>query len=206
MIQYTFSIFSIQETSTKPQRTETTVVYLPDVWSCMPSKDEHAKIEEVYAEALEAKINPKKPEVVAATTTPAKKAGAAKDEAKTGDADGDDEEELDEQEKELMKSEMGEDEAVKADDKKAEAGKDEEENKAEEKMEESGEAAEEENKGTHWKELDPKSMKVIELRNELEARGLNSKGVKSQLVVRLQKALKQEEEKEKEVKFKMFLI
>ena len=39
---------------------------------------------------------------------------------------------------------------------------------------------------------------VTDLRSELEARGLSSKGLKSQLTGRLQKALKGEQEKEEE--------
>ncbi|XP_063966780.1 cell division cycle and apoptosis regulator protein 1-like isoform X1 [Lytechinus pictus] len=49
---------------------------------------------------------------------------------------------------------------------------------------------------TNWKELDPKNMKVNELRQELEIRGLNSKGLKSQLIARLTKMLKSEQEME----------
>ena len=30
-----------QETSTKPARTETTVIFLPDIWSVMPTPEEH---------------------------------------------------------------------------------------------------------------------------------------------------------------------
>ena len=41
-----------------------------------------------------------------------------------------------------------------------------------------------------------KAMKVNELREELDARKINSKGLKSQLVGRLQKAVKEEQEKE----------
>ena len=48
-----------QETSTKPQRTETTVLFLPDVWSVMPSTEEYAKIAKLYEEALQSKLNPK---------------------------------------------------------------------------------------------------------------------------------------------------
>ncbi|XP_077505020.1 cell division cycle and apoptosis regulator protein 1-like isoform X1 [Amblyomma americanum] len=47
---------------------------------------------------------------------------------------------------------------------------------------------------THYADLDPKTMKVGELRVELEARGLSTKGLKSQLVARLSKALKAEAE------------
>ena len=37
---------------------------------------------------------------------------------------------------------------------------------------------------SHWSKIDLKQLKVSELRDELEARGLNSKGLKSQLVAR----------------------
>ena len=37
---------------------------------------------------------------------------------------------------------------------------------------------------TPWQQLDVKTLKVTDLREELEARGLNSKGLKSQLVGR----------------------
>ena len=139
----------------------------------MPSKEEFEKLGQVYSEALESKINPK----------PAKPAASASDSAKKSkdeDKGETDEDELTEQEKELMEEEEG-----------AEGVKDEE-------QEASGDAATG-NGGTHWKELDPKSMKVIELRSELQSRGLDTKGVKTQLAVRLQKALDEEEAKETEV-------
>lgn len=49
---------------------------------------------------------------------------------------------------------------------------------------------------TNFKLLDPKNMKVNELRHELECRTLNSKGLKSQLIARLTKTLKAEAENE----------
>merc|ERR1712080_211592 len=48
----------------------------------------------------------------------------------------------------------------------------------------------------NWKELDPKNMKVNELREQLNARSISSKGLKSQLLARLIKALEKEQEKE----------
>ncbi|XP_048863944.1 cell division cycle and apoptosis regulator protein 1 isoform X3 [Brienomyrus brachyistius] len=49
---------------------------------------------------------------------------------------------------------------------------------------------------THWSKLDPKTMKVSDLRKELESRSLSSKGLKSQLIARLTKQLKGEEQVE----------
>ena len=49
---------------------------------------------------------------------------------------------------------------------------------------------------TAWKLLDIKAMKVNELRAELDARGLNSKGLKALLVARLQEATVKEQEEE----------
>ena len=49
---------------------------------------------------------------------------------------------------------------------------------------------------TSWKLLDIKAMKVNELRSELDARCLNSKGLKAQLVARLQEAIQNEQEEE----------
>uniref|UniRef100_A0A8C6X3M1 Cell division cycle and apoptosis regulator protein 1 n=1 Tax=Naja naja TaxID=35670 RepID=A0A8C6X3M1_NAJNA len=51
---------------------------------------------------------------------------------------------------------------------------------------------------THWSKLDPKAMKVNDLRKELESRTLSSKGLKSQLIARLTKQIKVEEQKEEQ--------
>ena len=40
-------LYRRQETSTKPQRTETTVVFLPDVWSVMPNGEEYQNMANV---------------------------------------------------------------------------------------------------------------------------------------------------------------
>ncbi len=50
--------FRRQETSSKPARTETTVLFLPDVWSLMPNAEEFSKLEESYAEALNIRLDP----------------------------------------------------------------------------------------------------------------------------------------------------
>ena len=51
-----------QETTAKPQRTETTVVFLPDVWSVMPTSEDYAKTAKLYEEALQTKLAPAKKE------------------------------------------------------------------------------------------------------------------------------------------------
>ena len=60
----------------------------------------------------------------------------------------------------------------------------------------SGKGDENSTEPTSWKLLDIKGMKVNELRIELDSRGLNSKGLKAQLITRLQEALDKEEEAE----------
>lgn len=53
-------------------------------------------------------------------------------------------------------------------------------------------SAEEIKEPTHYSKLDLKKMKVDELRNELGARGLDTKGLKPQLIVRLKEAIESE--------------
>ncbi|KAB0337884.1 hypothetical protein FD754_024935 [Muntiacus muntjak] len=50
----------------------------------------------------------------------------------------------------------------------------------------------------HWSKLDPKTMKVNDLQKELESRALSSKGLEFQLIARLTKQLKVEEQKEEQ--------
>ncbi|KAF8781684.1 cell division cycle and apoptosis regulator protein 1-like [Argiope bruennichi] len=66
--------------------------------------------------------------------------------------------------------------------------------------EEEGAPEAEKKEPTHFSELDPKTIKVNDLKRELEARNLSVKGLKSQLIARLTKALKTESEKESEEK------
>ena len=66
----------------------------------------------------------------------------------------------------------------------------------EEEDESLSEKGEDSQEPTSWKLLDIKSMKVSELRIELDARKLNSKGLKAQLVARLQEAVTKEQEEE----------
>ncbi|XP_034148520.1 cell division cycle and apoptosis regulator protein 1 isoform X12 [Esox lucius] len=117
---------------TVPAHVETVVLFLPDVWHCLPTRSEWEGLSRGLRDQLAEKLS-----------------------AERKEADGEQEEEE----------------------------KDEED-------------AKEVTTPTHWTKLDPKSMKVNDLRKELESRSLSSKGLKSQLIARLTKQLKVEEQVE----------
>ncbi|KAK3091306.1 hypothetical protein FSP39_018795 [Pinctada imbricata] len=124
-----------------PARVETSVLFLPDVWTCNPTHLEWGTLQAAYKKQLQKKV-----------------AALGKDE-KEGTS-------------------------------QAEILSDEEDPE--------GELSLENKEPTHFSELDPKVMKILDLRKELELRSLSSKGLKSQLIARLTKALKTEQEKEEE--------
>uniref|UniRef100_A0A3B4D6M2 Cell division cycle and apoptosis regulator protein 1 n=1 Tax=Pygocentrus nattereri TaxID=42514 RepID=A0A3B4D6M2_PYGNA len=117
---------------TVPAHVETVVLFLPDVWHCLPTRSEWEGLSRGLKEQLAEKLL-----------------------AERKEADGEQEEEE----------------------------KDDDDSK-------------EVTTPTHWSKLDPKSMKVNDLRKELESRSLSSKGLKSQLIARLTKQLKVEEQVE----------
>ncbi|XP_013879868.1 cell division cycle and apoptosis regulator protein 1 isoform X2 [Austrofundulus limnaeus] len=117
---------------TVPAHVETVVLFLPDVWHCLPTRSEWEVLSRRLREQLSEKLS-----------------------AERKEADGEQEEEE----------------------------KDEDESK-------------DVSTPTHWAKLDPKSMKVNDLRKELDCRALSSKGLKSQLIARLTKQLKVEEQVE----------
>merc|ERR1719361_664499 len=125
--------YRIQASSSKPARTETVVIFFPDVWSVMPNKLEYDSLVEQYSVACKAK----------------QEAGTVK---KVAEDD------------EIVEEEGGTGVAEPA----------------------------------KWNTLDPKNMKVGELRDQLAARGQLNKGLKSQLTAMLQKCLKSEQEKDEE--------
>ncbi|OAD53672.1 Cell division cycle and apoptosis regulator protein 1 [Eufriesea mexicana] len=118
-----------------PSRVETVILFLPDVWSCVPTKLEWDGLQLSYKKQLERKL------LRAASSPDDLDAANDTDEA--------------------------------ADD-----------------------PVPEKKDPTHYSELDPKSMNVIELRQELAARNLNCKGLKSQLLARIMKAAALEQAKE----------
>nr|XP_012221760.1 PREDICTED: cell division cycle and apoptosis regulator protein 1-like isoform X1 [Linepithema humile] len=123
-----------------PSRVETVILFLPDVWSCVPTRLEWDGLQLNYKKQLERKLLRAacNPDDLDATNEP--------------------------------------DDAAVADQK--------------------DDSMPEKKDPTHYSELDPKSMNVNELRQELVARSLSSKGLKSQLLARLLKAAKSEQAKE----------
>uniref|UniRef100_A0A672S3B7 Cell division cycle and apoptosis regulator protein 1 n=1 Tax=Sinocyclocheilus grahami TaxID=75366 RepID=A0A672S3B7_SINGR len=116
---------------TVPAHVETVVLFLPDVWHCLPTRSEWEGLSRGLKEKLAEKLL-----------------------AERKEADGEQEEDKDEDDSKEVTT------------------------------------------PTHWSKLDPKSMKVNDLRKELESRSLSSKGLKSQLIARLTKQLKVEEQVE----------
>lgn len=114
-----------------PARVETVVLFLPDVWSCLPTRLEWDGLHIRYQKQLERKLK------------------------------------ADQETNKHPTTDEKEEEAV-----------------SEAKVE-----------PTHYSQLDPKTMLVDALRVELRARNISSKGLKSQLVARLTKALKTETDK-----------
>ncbi|XP_042200493.1 cell division cycle and apoptosis regulator protein 1 isoform X1 [Callorhinchus milii] len=113
-----------------PAHVETSVVFLPDVWHCLPTRLEWESLTLAYKQQL-SDTQPPQPK----------------------DATGDEAEENME---------------VQADDSRPTP--------------------------TLWSQLEPKTMKVDDIAKELQTRGLSSKGTKLQLVTRLERQLREEEE------------
>ena len=174
-----------QETSSKPSRTETTVIFLPDIWSVMPTSNEHVDAKTLYEKALDAKINPPQPKPEEEEEEP--EVDKNEPEIDTTTAENSKEETIEDT------TASNTDEPVQ--DEKLDTNEDIGEDEDQQQVEDDSERAEEEEEEEEAEvpadgdDLDVKTMKVNELREELAARGLNSKGLKSQLVERLQKAI-----------------
>ncbi|CAK9821569.1 Cell division cycle and apoptosis regulator protein 1 [Anthophora retusa] len=123
-----------------PSRVETVILFLPDVWSCVPTKLEWDGLQLSYKKQLERK---------------------------------------------LLRAASSPDDSDAANDTDEAAVADQKDDPVPEKKD-----------PTHYSELDPKSMNVNELRQELAARNLNCKGLKSQLLARLTKTIASEQAKE----------
>ncbi|XP_042192599.1 cell division cycle and apoptosis regulator protein 1 isoform X3 [Callorhinchus milii] len=119
---------------TVPAHVETVVIFLPDVWHCLPTRSEWEALSRGYKQQLVEKLQ---------------------SERKEADGEQEEEEKDDGESKEISTP-------------------------------------------THWSKLDPKTMKVNDLRKELESRNQSSKGLKSQLIARLTKQVKLEAEKEEQ--------
>lgn len=179
---------------------ETTVIFLPNVWSLMPTSLEYQKILEAYTNFIH-----DDPDTTTTNTTAPSSTENTNPQAfdgKPGDADG-----LDT----VKKQTNNEDEKV--------TGEEDEQSTSEHQppqtsSKDSGElsdsnvnanessnitidslmqqTAEEEIEATHYSKIDLKKIKVDELRLELMARKLDPKGLKAQLLNRLKEALEKE--------------
>lgn len=165
----------------------------------MPTSDEYPALQQQYADALNARLNPEVPKPKPAPVEEEVKSAEEDKPADTA-APAEESNQTEEVAKESSEEAMETEETEKP-----EAEANEAENDEEKEKEDGDEAQEDENEEetngktpTPWRELDVKSMKVNELREELEARGLNAKGLKSQLATRLTKDIKAEQEREEQ--------
>ncbi|KAI4499751.1 hypothetical protein M0802_005007 [Mischocyttarus mexicanus] len=140
-----------------PSRVETVILFLPDVWSCVPTRLEWDGLQFNYKKQLERKL------LRAASNPDDLDAANDTDEAAVTD------------QKALPTSSH---------------------NTFTFLLPYYDDMAPEKKDPTHYSQLDPKSMNVNDLRQELVARNLSSKGLKSQLLARLLKAIKLEQAKE----------
>ncbi|CAF0707138.1 unnamed protein product [Brachionus calyciflorus] len=146
---------------------ENTVIFLPNVWSLMPTNIEYQKQVESYLKLVE-----NEPEWV---NEPVQQINA-KEEVKTQNGDLSTSLNQDDQAKNLK---------VEAD--VANSCDVNEDSNANTSL-----ANEEDREPTHYSKLDLKKMKVDELRSELAARNLDTKGLKPQLINRLKEAIEAE--------------
>merc|ERR1719266_1510628 len=178
-----------QESSSKPARTETTVIFLPDIWSVMPTSNEHVEAKTLYEKALDAKINPPQPKPEPEEEVSPEVKEESKPEIVTepvAEATTDNAETVKTETTDDIKDEPVKDEKPEAKEDVADEEAEDQDPEADENEDEDKVAA------TPGEDLDVKSMKVNELKEELAARGLNAKGLKAALVERLQEAIENE--------------
>ncbi|XP_011208504.2 cell division cycle and apoptosis regulator protein 1 isoform X3 [Bactrocera dorsalis] len=189
-----------------PPRIETVVMYLPDVHSCMPNTAQWQELNQVYKNAVENVIARRS---VAAKTATNNNATADLAEEASPNGEGDDA---------AADAANADDTATDDADKSMEAADNtaNNENDAEATTvtsngnDEAAAAAAadtttevitiEENdlpEATHYSKLDLKSMKVQDIRDELAARNLSSKGARNIVMARLAKALNTEKSEDK---------
>ncbi|PAV70305.1 hypothetical protein WR25_03043 [Diploscapter pachys] len=169
----------------------------PDTQLLMPADDDEWTC---LLSAIKAQLDTKLANIEKLTVPPPPKPETAKEKAEEPTENGAEKKEEEPKAAESAKDSTPAAEVKKGDEeKKVESEKEKTEDKpADVSMQsEGGNEAEKDASGkSHWSKLDPKSLKVAELRTELEARGLETKGIKTLLVQRLTDAIEKEKEEE----------
>ncbi|XP_073942945.1 cell division cycle and apoptosis regulator protein 1-like isoform X2 [Choristoneura fumiferana] len=159
-----------REGSGGKSRLECVVLFLPDVWSAQPSRIEWANVQETYKTACDNALRKLDGDATAGaepTAVPVVPAAAAAPTVADADSTAAD--------KSKIEPASHDDSTITIDE------NDDDDDKPE---------------PTHYSKIDLRTIKVDQLRQELRARNVSCKGLRAQLVSRLSKLIKQEEEKD----------
>ncbi|XP_063619389.1 cell division cycle and apoptosis regulator protein 1-like [Cydia splendana] len=162
-----------REGSNGKSRLECVVLFLPDVWSAQPSRIEWANVQETYKTACDNAI--RNLDIVAAEVAAAPTPAAAEPAAPPAEPAAAPAAEAAPADKSKIDTPSQDDSTITIDE------NDDDEDRPE---------------PTHYSKIDLRTIKVDQLRQELRARNVSCKGLRAQLVSRLSKLVKQEEEKE----------
>ncbi|XP_059611989.1 cell division cycle and apoptosis regulator protein 1-like isoform X2 [Phlebotomus argentipes] len=199
----------VQKGRIVPPRIETVVIFLPDVRSCIPTRLEWDALHGKYRHTLDRILLQEDdlPSDGESLATSGVDAGVVVPKAESPDDDAAKERAESADAVKEEKSAAEESSNEKATEAAAQVPAASEKQPEEQTVADDGAVATEkdetaeadvvpEQEPTHHSNLDPKTMKIQELRDELSARNISAKGLKSQLALRLAKALKVEMETE----------
>ncbi|XP_031629279.1 cell division cycle and apoptosis regulator protein 1-like isoform X2 [Contarinia nasturtii] len=185
---------SVRKCRTVPARTQTVVIFLPDVRSCLPTRLEWDELSNKYKKHLETKYHSN--DDVETLDADKKQSPGVKLNELTNDGGINADIEMDDESNKLEQdthNNVGNESHDSSETAAAKATVDADTSDATPTISKGEKIESMKIEATHFSDLDVKTMKIQDLRDQLDARGISSKGLKPQLVARLSKTLKSEE-------------